>query len=72
MKMKIFYNKVKTEVSEMAEITRRDFFKLAGVTAAAAAAGNFGITEAAKRKTVKIVRQAPVVGSKLVESGAIG
>ena len=44
MKMKIFYNKVKMEVSEMAEITRRDFFKLAGVTAAAAAAGNFGIT----------------------------
>ena len=56
----------------MVEITRRDFFKLAGVTAAATAAGNFGITEAAKSKTMKIARQAPVVGSKLVESGASG
>ncbi len=56
----------------MAEITRRDFFKIAGVTAAAVAAGNFGISEAAKNKSLKITTQAPVVGSKLVENGAKG
>ena len=56
----------------MVEISRRDFFKMAGVTAAAAAVGNFDAAEAAKSKNIKLTRQAPVVGSKLVESGASG
>ena len=54
------------------DINRRDFFKLVGATAAVAAASNFGITEAAKNKPIKLTRQAPVVGSKLVESRADG
>lgn len=54
------------------DINRRDFLKLTGATAAVAASGNFGITEAAKDETVKLTRQAPVIGSKLVENGASG
>ena len=39
------------EVSEMAGITRRDFFKLAGMTAAAAATENFNVVEAKKKSS---------------------
>ena len=53
------------------DINRRDFFKLAGATAIAAAS-NFATTEAAKSKSVKLSTQAPVVGSKLVENGTKG
>ena len=56
----------------MSEISRRDFFKMVGVTAATAAVGNFKVSEAAKNKNVKLTRQAPIIGSKLVESGASG
>ena len=56
----------------MSDISRRDFFKLAGVTAAVAVAGNFSITEAEKNKTIKLTRQAPVIGSKLVANNVSG
>ena len=50
------------------DISRRNFFKLAGVTAAAAVTGNLGIAEASKYKSVKLTKQAAIIGSKLVES----
>ena len=54
------------------DMNRRDFFKMAGATAVAASVGNFGVVEAAKKKTVALTKQAPVIGSKLVTSNAKG
>ena len=47
------------------DITRRDFFKMAGVAALGAAIGQFNVTEAASKKVIKL-NAAPVVGSKNV------
>lgn len=47
------------------DITRRDLFKLAGVTALGAAVGQFNVAEAAGKKILKL-KAAPVVGSKNV------
>lgn len=48
----------------MSDITRRDFFKLAGVTAAGVALSNLGAE--------KVFAQAPVVGSKEVAQASAG
>lgn len=47
------------------DITRRDLFKLAGVTALGAAVGQFNVAEAAGKKILKL-KAAPIVGSKNV------
>ena len=47
------------------DISRREFFKMAGVAAVGAAVGQFGTAQAASKKILKL-NAAPVVGSKNV------
>ena len=56
----------------MSDISRRNFFKMAGIATVAVTAGNFSTGEAAKSNIVKIATQAPVIGSKLVTTGSKG
>ena len=64
--------RVERRVDQMKEISRRDFMKLAGVTAMVATMNGMKMVEGAAKTTIKLSSQAPTVGSTLVSKAAKG